>query len=164
MGAWKGNDMAKSNNVRMASEQMRIAQAATRVIRPPRGCGKLTAGVRRNFREIVEEKAKVDWRDHELRIVVQLAKSMELAVVLQNTLIEAGVILINSEGEIKRHPAGPELASVTGSITRLRSTLGLHVATPNPRRDAANRNRIAKQIEWQATEGGAENKMHLLPQ
>ena len=153
--------MARTNSIALASERMRVAQAAGRVIKPPRGCGKLTAGVRRNFREIVEEKAKVDWRDHELRIVVQLAKAMDLAATLQTTLIEAGGILINSDGEIKRHPAGPELASVTGSITRLRSTLGLHVTTPNPRRDAANRNRVAKQIEFQAT-AGVDDKMHLL--
>ena len=156
--------MPRPSSMALASERMRVAQAATRVIRPPRGCGKLTAGVRRNFREIVEEKAKVDWRDHELRIAVQLAKAMDLAAMLQTTLIEAGGVLVNSEGEIRRHPAGTELASVTGSITRMRSTLGLHVTTPNPRRDAANRNRVAKQVEWQATAGAVDDKMHLLPQ
>lgn len=155
--------MARSNNVRMAAERMRIAAAANREIKPPYGSGKLPAAVLRNFNEIVAEKPKVDWRDHELRIVVQLAKAIEYANNLQDMLMQAGGIESNELGEIRRHPAGAELNSALTSISRMRSTLGLHVSTPNPRRDAANRNRVGKQIEYQVN-AGRDNKMHLLPQ
>ena len=155
--------MARSNNIRMASERMRIAAAANREIKPPFGCGKLPAAILRNFNEIVAERPKVDWGNHELRIAVQLAKAMQYADKLQDMLMGAGGIETNDLGEIRRHPAGAELNSALASISRMRSTLGLHTNTPNPRRDAANRNRVAKQIEWQATDG-VDDEMRLLPQ
>lgn len=155
--------MAKPNNIRMASEQMRIAAGVNREIKPPFGCGKLSASVLRNFNEIVAERPKVDWGNHELRIAVQLAKAMRYADKLQDMLIRAGGIDSNELGEIRRHPAGAELNSALASISRMRSTLGLHTNTPNPRRDAANRNRVAKQIEFEAT-AGVEDHMHLLAQ
>lgn len=120
---------------RTASDSNKSAQEvmahASIVIEPPAHMTMSDASMY-YFRDIINERANVDWAPHDVAIAAKLARYMAREDELSGMLDDEGPTVTGAQGGIAKNPTATVLADVSSKIIALRRSLCLHALGANP--------------------------------
>lgn len=80
---------------------------------------------RSHFDRIVKSREISTWSEHDLSVACQLAQAMENSVMMQATLREEGLTVVNERGTRTPHPLLSASMTAAGTVLSISKTLGL---------------------------------------
>jgi len=141
------DEKPRKQRIDSVTEQIRIAQAVNREILPPSNIT-LTEEEMLFFDDIIAERPKADWSDHQIALACYLARSMNSLNKNQTRLSIEGDLIKNKSGDAVVSPRKKAVEDSIASIVAMRRNLGLHArAIEGEKRDMDKRRAIAKQYE-----------------
>lgn len=137
----------RRNRVDSTQEQMRIMQGAAREISPPPYID-LNEGELIIFNNIIDEKARADWTDHQIDLACALARHTFLLLKSSALLSKEGEIYKDARGNIKVNPRKRQIENSWVAIISARRNLGIHArGLGGELRDIAKRQDMQKELE-----------------
>jgi hypothetical protein len=141
------NKPPRKGRIDSTAEQMRIAQGVNRVISPPDNIV-MTDDDLFFFDQIIDERPRADWTDHQISLACYLARSMNSLNKNQHRLSLEGELIRNRAGDAIQSPRKKSVEDTISSIVAMRRNLGLHArAIEGEKRDMDKRRAIAKDFE-----------------
>lgn len=100
------------------------------------------------WNNVVGEKAKAEWSDHDLEIAALLARSLSRLENEETRLDSEETVLESAGGSPMQNPRLRVISDLHGRVIKYRQTLGIHNRGKNgEKRDTDKRSSIAKSIE-----------------
>ncbi len=117
--------MARKQQINSVSEKVKMAQAETQELLAPAHI-ELTDDDKPFWNNILAEKPKIEWTEHDLELAALLARSMSKLVQEQNQLEDEGSVLYSDKGNAYGNPRARMVSDLSSRVMKYRQSLGLH--------------------------------------
>ena len=134
----------------------RIATAVDKVIEPPCELSPIAMGY---WEAGLKRRARIDWDEHDLGILAQLAGLLELLQLEREALAHEGTLIVNQKGAESVSPRVHTVGKLVTAIGALNRAIGLqHAQRPGNPGPKQRKDEISRKIE----EGLEERKLSLI--
>lgn len=128
-------------------EKIRIAGGATKVIEPPAHIV-MEERALVYFHEMIAEKAKADWSEHEISLCALLARSIAELDYNQERMQKEGSMVKNKSGDIVANPRQKIITNLYDKIATMRRSIGIYsMAAGGKKFDVLKRQMLAREME-----------------
>ena len=139
--------MARNTRITSIAERVKIAQAASKLVNPPPHVP-LTEADEPFWNNIIAEKTRSEWTNHDLEVAALLARSMRCMVEEEGKMQVEGAVLTTVGGNKCQNPRARLIGDLNSRIMKYRQTLGIHSrAKQGEPRDVKRRRANAMELE-----------------